>query len=100
MAVYNATVTRALQDVAEAAVSQKALGQRLAKAQEAVDAATEAHRVARNRYDGGLATYLEVLAAEDSLLTNLGHQTQLRARSFTLDIALNRALGGGYQAAH
>lgn len=100
VAVYNATVTRALQDVAEAAVSQKALGQRLAKAQEAVDAATEAHRVARNRYEGGLATYLEVLAAEDSLLANLGQQTQLRAQSFSLDIALNRALGGGYQAAH
>ncbi len=98
VAQYNATVTRALQDVADAAVSQKALGQRLSKAQEAVEAATEAHRVARNRYEGGLASYLEVLAAEDNLLNSLGQRTNLRARSFSLDIALNRALGGGYQA--
>lgn len=98
VAHYNATVARALQEVADAAVSQKALGQRLSKAQEAVEAATESHRVARNRYDGGLATYLEVLSAEDGLLNNLGSLTNLRTQSFSLDIALNRALGGGYQA--
>lgn len=99
VAQYNATVARALQDVADNAVSQKALGQRLLKAQEAVDAATEAHRVARNRYEGGLATYLEVLTAEDSLLGALSAQTNLRSASFTLDIGLQRALGGGYQMA-
>lgn len=98
VARYHATVTRALQEVADAAVSQQALGQRLSKANEAVAAATEAHRVARNRYEGGLASYLEVLSAEDGLLASLGQQTNLRAQSFTLDIALNRALGGGYQA--
>jgi NodT family efflux transporter outer membrane factor (OMF) lipoprotein len=99
VANYNATVTRALQEVADNAVSQKALGQRLQKAQEAVDAASESHRVARNRYDGGLATYLEVLTAEDGLLNSLSAQTNLRSLSFTLDIDLQRALGGGYQLA-
>ncbi|WP_348683323.1 efflux transporter outer membrane subunit [Acidovorax soli] len=99
VAQYNATVARALQDVADNAVSQKALGQRLIKAQEAVDAATEAHRVASNRYEGGLATYLEVLTAEDGLLSALSAQTNLRSASLTLDIGLQRALGGGYQAA-
>lgn len=99
VAQYNATVARALQDVADNAIRQKALGQRLGKAQEAVDAATEAHRVARNRYEGGLATYLEVLTAEDGLLGALSAQTNLRSASFTLDIGLQRALGGGYQTA-
>lgn len=98
VAQYNATVVRALQDVADNAVSQKALGQRLLKAQEAVEAASEAHRVASNRYEGGLATYLEVLTAEDSLLGALSAQTNLRAASVALDIGLQRALGGGYQA--
>lgn len=99
VANYNAAVARALQEVADNAVSQKALGQRLLKAQEAVDAATEAHRVARNRYEGGLANYLEVLSAEDGLLGSLSAQTNLRSLSFTLDIGLQRALGGGYQVA-
>jgi NodT family efflux transporter outer membrane factor (OMF) lipoprotein len=99
VANYNATVTRALQEVANNAVSQKALGQRLQKAQEAVDAATESHHVASNRYEGGLANYLEVLTAEDGLLNSLSAQTNLRSQSFTLDIDLQRALGGGYQLA-
>lgn len=99
VAQYNATVAHALQDVADNAVGQKALGQRLLKAQEAVEAATEAHRVARNRYEGGLANYLEVLTAEDSLLGSLSAQTNLRSLSLTLDIGLQRALGGGYQVA-
>lgn len=99
VANYNATVTRALQEVADNAVSQQALGQRLQKAQDAVEAASESHRVARNRYDGGLANYLEVLTAEDGLLNSLSAQTNLRSLSFTLDINLQRALGGGYQLA-
>ena len=96
VARYNATVAHALQEVADAAVSLQALERRLGKTQEAVDAASEAHRVSRNRYEGGLATYLEVLAAEDTLLQSLTQQTQLRAQSLLLDVALNRALGGGY----
>ena len=99
VASYNGAVARALQEVADAAVSQRALGQRLLKAQEVVAAAAEAYRVARNRYQGGLANHLELLSAEDGLLNALNAQTQLRANSCQLDIALQRALGGGYQSA-
>lgn len=97
VASYNKTVTQALQNVADSAVSQKALGARLNKSEQAVAAAGEAYQVARNRYEGGLSSYLEVLSAEDTLLTNLRALTDLRARSASLDIALMRALGGGYQ---
>ncbi|MBZ8141153.1 multidrug transporter [Rubrivivax gelatinosus] len=99
VARYDQTVAHALQEVADAAVSLKALGPRLAKAEEALDAATEAHRVARERYDGGLASYLEVLTAEDALLSSLNTLTDLRAGSLSLDVALQRALGGGYHVA-
>lgn len=96
VALYHATVTHALQDVADNAVSQRALSQRLAKAQEAVDAASEAQRLARQRYEGGLISALDVLLTEDTLLSNLNQLTQLRAQALSLDIALQRALGGGY----
>jgi len=99
IARYNDTLARALQEVADNAVSQKAMTQRLLKAQEAVDAATESHRVASNRYEGGLANFLEVLSAEDSLLNSLNAQTNLCFRSLMLDIGLKRALGGGYRMA-
>ena len=97
VANYNATVTRALEDVANAGLSQRALTGQLVKAEEAVNAAGEAHRVARNRYEGGLATYLEVLFAEDSFLSSRRYLTGLQSRAFSLDIALKCALGGGYQ---
>lgn len=97
---YNLTVTQALQQVADAATSQKALGRELARIDEAVEAAREAYRIVNRRYNGGLANYIEVLAAEEVLLSNLRQQSDLRSRSFTLDVALVKALGGGYAALH
>jgi len=97
VANYDKTLVQALQEVADAAVSQRALGAQIERVDAAVDAAREAWRVQNDRYQGGLATYLEVLSAEDYLLGNLRTQTDLASRSMTLDVALNRALGGGYQ---
>lgn len=97
VANYNATVARALEDVANAGLSQRALAGQLLKAEAAVKAAGESHHVARNRYEGGLATYLEVLFAEDTFLSSQRYLTTLQSRAFSLDIALKRALGGGYQ---
>jgi len=96
VAEYERTVIEALKDVANAATSQKALAPQLERVDEAVLAAREAWRIQNTRYEGGLATYLEVLSAEDSLLTNLRAQSDLQSRSLSLDIALTRALGGGY----
>ena len=97
VANYDSTLVQALQEVADAAVSQRALRPQIAQIDQAVDAAREAWRVQNNRYEGGLATYLEVLSAEDYLLSNLRVQSDLASRSLSLDVALNRALGGGYQ---
>ena len=98
VANYNRTVAQALEEVANAGLSQKALAGQLAKGEEAVESAGEAHRVARNRYAGGLASYLEVLYAEDGLLSSQRNLANLQSRAFTLDVALKRALGGGYQS--
>jgi len=97
VANYDRTLVQALQEVADVAVSQRALGSQIERIDAAVDAAREAWRVQSDRYQGGLATYLEVLSAEDYLLGNLRTQTDLASRSVSLDVALNRALGGGYQ---
>jgi len=96
VASYERAVVQALQEVADAAVSQRALGPQISRTDDAVNAAREAWRIQNNRYEGGLATYLEVLNAEDYLLTNLRVQADLRSRTLSLDVALIRALGGGY----
>jgi outer membrane protein TolC len=72
------------------------LGPQLERTTDAVDSAREAWRIQSNRYEGGLANYLEVLTAQDVLLENLRAQSDLQSRSFALDVALVRALGGGY----
>lgn len=96
VAEYDKAIIQALQEVADAATSQKALGPQIDRVDEAVIASREAWGIQRNRYEGGLATYLDVLTAEDSLLTSLRAQSDLQSRSLSLDIALTRALGGGY----
>ena len=96
VANYEKTLVQALQEVADAAVSQRALTPQIERIDVAVEAAREAWRVQNDRYEGGLANYLEVLSAEDYLLTNLRTQTDLQSRSMTLDVALTKALGGGY----
>lgn len=98
VANYDRTLSRVLQEVASAGLSQKALAAQLAKAEAAVAAAGEAHRVASDRYAGGLASYLEVLYAEDGLLNSQRNLATLQSRAFALDVALQRALGGGYQS--
>ena len=97
VATYDATLTQALQDVADAATSERALTERLAQSQAALAADEDAYRIAKLRYDGGLADYQSVLLAEDAVLVNRRVVVDLRARAFTLDIELVKALGGGFQ---
>lgn len=98
VATYDATVARAFKEVADSAVSAKALSARLAKSREALVASRRAYELMRMRYDRGLATYLDVLSAEDALIANRRTVADLETRAFILDVALIRALGGGYGA--
>lgn len=98
VAGYNRTLIHALQEVADVSTSQHSLQARIAKTEEALAAASEAWQISRNRYQGGLDSYLDVLNAEDLLLANQRALTDLRARALTLDVALQTALGGGYQS--
>jgi NodT family efflux transporter outer membrane factor (OMF) lipoprotein len=98
VAQYDDAVAHALEDVADAATSSRALALRLTATQAAADEAATAYRVANDRYRGGLANYLEVLTAEDSLIASRRALAELQSRAFALDIALVRALGGGFRS--
>jgi outer membrane protein TolC len=50
------------------------------------------------RYRGGLALYLTALTVETQLLAQRRADADLRARRLDLQIALVRALGGGFHA--
>lgn len=99
VADYDATLVRALREVADAAASSRALTERLGQTQQALEASRQAHDIAVARYRGGLSTYLDVLTAQDALITNQRAVADLQTRAFLLDVALTRALGGGFAAA-
>jgi NodT family efflux transporter outer membrane factor (OMF) lipoprotein len=99
VASYDQTLVQALQEVADAAASQRALALRLKETSDALTANEEAYRIARLRYDGGLANYQTVLIAEDAVLASRRAVADLKARALSLDVQLVRALGGGYHAA-
>ncbi len=96
VADYDQTLTQALQDVADSAASIQSAQRQLAQRREALAASETAYRVARLRYEGGLSTYVSVLTAEDALIAQRRAVADLEARAFTLDVALVRALGGGF----
>jgi len=98
VANYDRTVLNAYQQVADAVTSRRALDQRLTDARAALTASREAHEIARKRYEGGLSTYLDLLNVEDQLLAARQAVATLEASAFSLDIALIRALGGGFAA--
>lgn len=98
VASYNDTLAKALQDVADSAVSARALDTRLGESREAFGASAKAYDLARQRYAQGLGTYLDVLTAEDALISDRRTVADLETRAFTLDVALVRALGGGFHA--
>jgi len=96
VATYNATLTNALREVADAATSRRSLDGELAASRAAVAAAAEAHDIVSRRYQGALATYLDVLTAEDQLISAQRADAELETRALILDVALVRALGGGF----
>lgn len=96
IANYEKTLLNALQEVADTSTNMSALDEQIKLSNISVDKATSALLISKQRYEAGLTNYLEVLVAEDELLNMLRIQTDINARSFIYDVALNKALGGGY----
>ena len=96
VALYDKTLTDALRDVADAYTNRRALEGELTHAHASLAESENAYRVIRVRYDAGLARYLDVLAVENLLLVQRTAVADLEAQAFVCDVALVRALGGGY----
>ena len=98
VAAFDGAVAQALREVADAAAGQRGLADRLAETRAAVAASEDAHRISRLRYDGGLGTYQSVLLAEQTLLAQRRTLATLESRALAADVAMVRALGGGFFA--
>lgn len=98
VAVYDATLTQALRETADAARSLRALDARLTNTQAALASGEKAYRLAKRRYAEGLTDFQSVLTTEDAVLQTRQAESDLRTRGASLDIALVKALGGGFAA--
>ncbi len=96
---YNAAVIDAVHDVADQISSIQSIARQQAEQERAQGAAESAYDLATQRYKAGLGTYLTVLNAESSVLTQRRLAADLKARALDSQVALIRALGGGYRNA-
>ena len=96
---YNGTVIDAVHDVADQIASLRSVERQQAEQVRAQAAAESAYDLSAQRYKAGLGNYLTVLNAEGAVLSQRRLAVDLRARWLDSQIALARALGGGYSAA-
>ena len=97
VAAYNQTLIQAVREIADVAARQRALTVRLNQTRAALASSQRAYDLIQARYRGGLTPYFEVLSAEDALNANRRAVADLEASAFALDVALVRALGGGFR---
>ncbi len=94
---YNSIVLDAVRDVADQITSVQSVGRQQVQQREGQDAAEAAYDIAVQRYSAGLGNYLDVLSAEVTVLGQRRDGVDLAARAFDSQVALVRALGGGWQ---
>ena len=95
-ATYRATVLGAFNEVEDRLSDLQVLQEESVTEQRAVAAAQHSLDLSNQRYKGGATSYLEVLIAESTLLTNQRTSTDLVTRQFAASVGLIRALGGGW----
>jgi outer membrane protein, multidrug efflux system len=98
VANYRQSVLVAFQQVEDGLTSLDALSQAAASQNAAVNSARRSLELSNNRYVGGVATYLDVVTAQVSLLNNQRLSTQLLGQQMVTSVFLVKALGGGWDA--
>lgn len=94
---YRQTVLQSFQDVEDQLAALSILDQEAAAQQQTVIDAERSLSISTNRYKGGLATYLEVIVAQATALTNERTAADITTRQFAASVQLVKALGGGWQ---
>ena len=95
---YNATVLDAVRDAADQLSVRQSVQRQLLEQSRALALAQSAYDLATQRHAAGLTNYLAVLNAETAVLIQRRQGIDLAARALDVQVALVRALGGGYQS--
>ena len=99
VANYRESSLIAFQQVEDALSGLNSLSAAYTAQVRAVDDAQRALTLANARYTGGLVTYLDVITAQETLLSNERLATQILGQRLTTSVLLVKALGGGWDSA-
>jgi NodT family efflux transporter outer membrane factor (OMF) lipoprotein len=98
VAGYRQTVLAAFQDVEDNLSALRVLSLETTQQAAAVTAAEKSLALSTNRYEGGITTYLEVITAQATALSNENTAVTIQTRRMTAAVNLVKALGGGWTA--
>lgn len=98
VANYREAVLEAFQQVEDGLSGLNELARATSTQDAAVADARRALEIANNRYVGGVTSYLDVIVAQSSLVTNQRLATQLAGQQMVTEVYLVKALGGGWDA--
>jgi len=96
VATYRNTVLTAFQQVEDGLSGLTTLADAASAQAKAVNDAQRYLNIANDRYVGGLVTYLDVITAEQTLLSNQRLATQIQGQRLVTSVFLVKALGGGW----
>ena len=97
VAGYRQTVLRAMEEVENGITGLSSLDEAATQSNASVESAQRAYDIANERYKGGVAIYLDVLTAQQTLLGNRRQAVQIHGQQFLTAVYLVKALGGGWQ---
>lgn len=93
---YNSAVFEAVREASDQITVLQSIARQQSELVSAVTAAESGYTLALQRYKAGIGTYLTVLNTETSIFNLRRQAAELEARTLDTQIALIRALGGGY----
>jgi NodT family efflux transporter outer membrane factor (OMF) lipoprotein len=96
IAAYKQTVLTAFQQVEDYLATLRVSSEQIVRQQAAIDAAQRSLNLENVRYQTGIDPYLNVLDAQNTLLSDQQTQVSLRITEMTAAIELVQALGGGW----
>jgi NodT family efflux transporter outer membrane factor (OMF) lipoprotein len=98
VAQYRQTVLSAFQEVQDDLTGLLVLDQAVKSQQLAVDSARRTLDISTSRYTGGLVSYLDVVTAQQNLLTSEQQLAIIQGQRLVSSVLLVKALGGGWDA--
>jgi NodT family efflux transporter outer membrane factor (OMF) lipoprotein len=96
VATYRQNVLTAFQEVEDNLSGLRILDEESRKQHQAVQSAEHSLALSTNRYKGGLVTYLEVITAQSTALSNERTAVDILTRRMNSTVLLIKALGGGW----